>query len=176
MEVPGLGGKFELQLLACITATAPWDLSPVCGLHHSLWQCWILNPLSNARNWTCILMDTNQAPNPLNHRFLTHWTTMGTQGSINLTRAKREPCVERCAWICACWWPRCQPHEHMNQITPGLRRTSSGPVFRTKADFFICQEADFFSPCPSDSIPPLKQSTLFAHGPTLSQYNLISPY
>ena len=28
----------------------------------SLWQCWILNPLSEARDRTCILMDTSWDP------------------------------------------------------------------------------------------------------------------
>ena len=36
---------------------AMWDLSCICDLHHSLWQCRILNPLSDARDQTCILMD-----------------------------------------------------------------------------------------------------------------------
>ena len=38
MEVPRLGGKSELQLLAYITATAKRDLSHVCDLHHSSLQ------------------------------------------------------------------------------------------------------------------------------------------
>ena len=29
-------------------------------LHHSPQQCQILNPLSEARNWTCLLMDSSQ--------------------------------------------------------------------------------------------------------------------
>ena len=33
--------------------------SCVCDLHHSLWQHWILNPLSEARDRTHILMDVN---------------------------------------------------------------------------------------------------------------------
>ena len=36
------------------------DLSQVCDLHHSSRQCKILNPLSEARNWTCVLMDPSQ--------------------------------------------------------------------------------------------------------------------
>ena len=36
-------------------------------LSHSLWQHWILNPLSEARNRTHILMDTSQVLNPLSH-------------------------------------------------------------------------------------------------------------
>ena len=50
MEVPRLGIKLELQLLAYATATATPDLNCVCDLHHSSWQCWILNPLSEARD------------------------------------------------------------------------------------------------------------------------------
>ena len=36
------------------------DLSCVCDLHHRSWQCWIVNPLSEARDQTRILMDTSQ--------------------------------------------------------------------------------------------------------------------
>ena len=34
---------------AYTTATATPDPSPICDLHQSLWQHWILNPLSEAR-------------------------------------------------------------------------------------------------------------------------------
>ena len=61
MEVPRLGVEWELQLLVCPTATATWDLSRVCELHHSSGQCRILNPLSEARDHTQILMGTSQA-------------------------------------------------------------------------------------------------------------------
>ena len=44
---------------ASATATIP-DPSRVCDLHHSLWQCWIPESLSKARDWTHILMDTSQ--------------------------------------------------------------------------------------------------------------------
>ena len=57
MEVPRLGVKLELQLPAYAIATATPDLSLICNLHHSLWQCWILNPLSGAGDWTLILTD-----------------------------------------------------------------------------------------------------------------------
>ena len=60
MEVPRLGVESEVQLLAYTTATATPDLSLVCDLYHSSWQCQILNPLSEARGRTCILMDTSQ--------------------------------------------------------------------------------------------------------------------
>ena len=56
MEVPGLGIKLELELLAYTTATATRDLSCLCNLHHSSWQRWILNPLSQARDQTPNLM------------------------------------------------------------------------------------------------------------------------
>ena len=50
MEVPRPGVKLELQLPAYTTATAMPDTSHVCDLHHSSWQRWILNPLTNARD------------------------------------------------------------------------------------------------------------------------------
>ena len=52
--------KLEQQQLTYATVTAMQDLSRVCDLHHSLWQCQILNPLSKTRDQTCILMETSQ--------------------------------------------------------------------------------------------------------------------
>ena len=52
----------ELQLPAYTTATATPDPSHVSNLHYSSWQHWILNPLSKARDQTCILMDTSHVP------------------------------------------------------------------------------------------------------------------
>ena len=60
MEVPRLRVKLELQPLAYVTATATPDLSRVCSLHHSSQQRWILNPLSEARDQICVLMDTSR--------------------------------------------------------------------------------------------------------------------
>ena len=60
MEVPRLGVKSELQLLAYTTTTVMCDLSPIFDLHHSSWQCQLYNPLSKARDQTHILMDTSQ--------------------------------------------------------------------------------------------------------------------
>ena len=57
MEVPRLRVKSELQLPDCTTAMA--DLRHVCDLHYSSWQLQILNPLSEARDLTHILMDTS---------------------------------------------------------------------------------------------------------------------
>ena len=50
IEVPRLGVELELYLPAYTTATAMRDPSSVCDLHHSLWQCQVLNPLSEARD------------------------------------------------------------------------------------------------------------------------------
>ena len=52
MEVPRLGVKSELQLLAYTI-----DPSRICDLHHSSRQHQIFNPLSEARDRTRILMD-----------------------------------------------------------------------------------------------------------------------
>ena len=58
MEVPRLGVKSELLLLA--TATATQDPSLVCDLHHSSQQHQILNLLGETRDRTRNLMDTSQ--------------------------------------------------------------------------------------------------------------------
>ena len=57
MEVPRLGVESELQPVAYATATATRDLSHVCDLHHSSQQRRILNPLSDVRDRTRVLMD-----------------------------------------------------------------------------------------------------------------------
>ena len=58
MEVPRLGVKSVLQLLAYATATP--DTSRIYDLHHSSWEHQILNPRSEDRDPTPILMDTSQ--------------------------------------------------------------------------------------------------------------------
>ena len=70
MEVPRLGVESELQLLVYATATATLDLSRVCDLHHSSWKRHTLNPLSEARDWTQVLID----PSWVHY----HWTTTVT--------------------------------------------------------------------------------------------------
>ena len=60
MEVPRLGVKTELQLPAYATATAMQDLSRLFDLHHSSGKRQILNPLSEARDQACIIMDTSR--------------------------------------------------------------------------------------------------------------------
>ena len=56
MEVSRLGVESELLLLAYATATP--DPSCIYDLCWNFWQCRILNPLSEARDPTCVLMDT----------------------------------------------------------------------------------------------------------------------
>ena len=59
MEVLGPGVRPELQLLAyAIVAMTTTDLIWICILHCSSWQCQILYPLSEARDWTSILTET----------------------------------------------------------------------------------------------------------------------
>ena len=70
MEFPRLGVGSELQLPAYVTAMAMWDPSHICKLPHSSWQHEILNPLSESRNQTSILMDTSLV--------YYHWAIMGT--------------------------------------------------------------------------------------------------
>ena len=64
-----------------------WDLSHICNLHHSSWQHQILNPWSEARDQTHILMGTSWV-----HHL---WAMMGTPKAIlkkeNGTRRIRLP-------------------------------------------------------------------------------------
>ena len=59
MEVPRLGVDSELQPPVYTIPIAMWNLSCVCNLHHSSRQHQILNPLSEARDGTLILMETS---------------------------------------------------------------------------------------------------------------------
>ena len=59
--------EIELQLAASATTTAMWDLSHICYLHHSFQQHQILNPLSEARGWICILMGASLVNKPMSH-------------------------------------------------------------------------------------------------------------
>ena len=89
MDVARLGVKLELRLLVYATAKATWDLSHICDLHFSSWQCQIqamsaiytaangsaksLNQLSEARDGTRNLM----VPSQIHFRC----TTTGTPSS-----------------------------------------------------------------------------------------------
>ena len=59
MQVPRLGVKSELQLVAYTTATAMPDPSRVYSLHQS---SWVLNSMSEARAQTHILLVTSRIP------------------------------------------------------------------------------------------------------------------
>ena len=50
-------GQIRAAVTGYTTTTATPDPSSICSLH-SLWQCLILNPLSKARDQTCIFTDT----------------------------------------------------------------------------------------------------------------------
>ena len=77
-KVPRLGVESELQLPAYAAATATPDLSCVCDLHHSSQQRQILNPLRDARDQTCVLMNTNQ--------ILFCWAMMGNPVPFSIMR------------------------------------------------------------------------------------------
>ena len=62
MEVPRLGVESELHLPAYATATATPDWSRICDLCCSLGQHKILNPLNEARDQTCILVEMMAGP------------------------------------------------------------------------------------------------------------------
>ena len=74
MEVPRLRVELEPQLLAYTTARVMPDPSRICNLHHSSRPCQILNPLSEARDQTRILMDTS--------RIHFYCATMGTPSFV----------------------------------------------------------------------------------------------
>ena len=67
MEVPRLGVELGPQLPAYTTATAMPDPSHVCDLCCSSWQSQTLNPVSETRERTCLLMETSWVLNPLSH-------------------------------------------------------------------------------------------------------------
>jgi len=94
MEVPGLGAESELQWPAYTTATATPDPSWVCDLHHSSQQHRILNPLSEARDRTCILMGASQIP--------FHWAMTGTPFQIFFIIVDLQCSVK---FFCTAKWP-----------------------------------------------------------------------
>ena len=59
-EVPRLGVKWEQPLPAYTTATATQDPNHIYDPQHSSQPRWFLNPLSEARDQTRILMDTRR--------------------------------------------------------------------------------------------------------------------
>ena len=82
MEVPKLGVESELQSPAYATASAKPDPSHVCNLHHSSWQCQILNPLSEARDEP-----------------LSSWIPAGFVNCCAMTRTLRYLLFPLCVWL-----------------------------------------------------------------------------
>ena len=92
MEFPRLRVQSELQLPAYARATATQDLSLICHLHLSSWQCQILDPLSKTRDRTHNLMVPS--------RIHFHCTTTETPTNILLT-------TMLCQALCkVLWLPR----------------------------------------------------------------------
>ena len=79
MEFPRLGVESEVQLPAYTTTTETRIQTLVFDLYHSSLQRQILNPLSEVRDRTCILMDAS----PVCY----HWATSRTPGLFFLPRA-----------------------------------------------------------------------------------------
>ena len=67
MEVLRLEVESELQLPAYAPVIAMPNPGCICDIHCSSSQRQILNPLSEARDRTHVLMDTSQVLNPLRH-------------------------------------------------------------------------------------------------------------
>ena len=78
MEVPRPGVKSELQSWVYTIATTMWDLSHISDLHHTSWKRQILNLLSQAKDWTCVLKDASQ--------ICFHWATTGTPLPLKFLR------------------------------------------------------------------------------------------
>ena len=63
MEVSGPGGQIGAAAAGrCHSHSKMPDMSPVCNLHHSSRQHQILNPVNEARDQTCMLMDAGWVP------------------------------------------------------------------------------------------------------------------
>ena len=87
MKVPGSG---LIGAVAASLRQSYSNASCVCDLHHSSWQCQILNTLSGARDQTCILMDTGRVCNPLGHK--------GNSAIAVLNRVGREGLLGSSLW------------------------------------------------------------------------------
>ena len=58
-------GRIRAAAVSLRHSHSTWDLSCICEPHHSSWQHQSLNPLSEARDRTHILMITGRVCNPL---------------------------------------------------------------------------------------------------------------
>ena len=70
MEVPRLVVELELQMAAYPTATGTQDPSHICSLQCSLWQCWILNPMSEVSDISWVGNLVRNKGNSEEHKFL----------------------------------------------------------------------------------------------------------
>ena len=100
MEVPGLGVLSELQLPAYATVIATPHLSHICDLYHSFRQCWMLNPLNEARDWTHILTDTSRVLYTLSHNgkslslyFDGSWTPLTKEEGKSINQTNKQKVV-----------------------------------------------------------------------------------
>ena len=100
MEVLRLGVELELWQLAYATETR--QPSHGCDLHHSSWQCQILNPLREARDRTGNLMAPSQI------RF--HCAKMGTpihfQFNPQERTVARQPTCAILVFNLSTWYPQ----------------------------------------------------------------------
>ena len=123
MEIPRPEVKLEQQLSAYTTATR--DPSRVCNLHHSSWQHWTLNPLSEARDRTHVLMDMSQIRQPLSHDrnsmcfFFFFFAFSGRTRSIWKFPGWGSN------WSCSCW-PTPQPQPHRIRVLSLTYTTAHG--------------------------------------------------
>ena len=106
MEVARLGMESKLQLLAYTTATETrWDPSHICNLHHTSQKCEILNLMSEARDRTCILMDTSRVCNLLSHNG-------NPQGCVSLyfNLLQLLLSMSQASWLVSTSWSNLHPH------------------------------------------------------------------
>ena len=91
-------GLFRAAPVACVDSQAKgWVRAAAAVLHHSSRQHQILNPRSEVRDRTCVLMDANQI------RFC--WATIGTPHFHTIVKSKKESKLKRCelGTICIKW-------------------------------------------------------------------------
>ena len=116
MEVPRLGVKLDLELLAGHSISKQ-DLSHVFNLHHSSWQCRIADILSKARDgtqnlmdtsWICFHCGTTGTPFiPLFLKFLNHPPPKKTRSSLMAQQVK--DLVLSLQWHRSLLWPGLDP-------------------------------------------------------------------
>ena len=147
MEVPRIGVESELQLLAYTTAPATWDLHCVCDLHPSSRQCWIPDPLSKARDWTCIFMDTSRILSNAQQRELLIFKNLLVQAYTSpLQEFTFKYCYYRVkiSYIFIFWY---HPYWIVLEPYKGFRRKRS----RVSYGVFLEENSSLEGPCASSS-------------------------